>query len=309
MKSYFQDFDEVVYHGSPHNFDKFSLQHIGSGEGAQVFGWGLYFGTETTAKSYQQKLSLRLLYRGKMIAESRSDLTEDQLWTLERVDGLLEQDGTRSLDQAVRQAANMLHPDKATWLRSVHQKGYLSTTSAGCLYEVEIPNDEELLDYDKLLSDQPKFVKHALELLGFNLAEWPKMTPKQLLARVKRYTQSEDFKWQYNNDMTLRKLFSDALTAVKSEEALSRFISSPYGRGFVAHYVLKLQARDGASAYNELSQRNGRDPKAASEAFLQVRIPGLRYLDQGSRDAGKGTYNYVIWDESRIKLINKTCGR
>ncbi|RRD69266.1 MULTISPECIES: hypothetical protein [unclassified Desulfovibrio] len=33
---------QTAHHGSPHKFDKFSLEHIGSGEGAQVHGWGVY---------------------------------------------------------------------------------------------------------------------------------------------------------------------------------------------------------------------------------------------------------------------------
>lgn len=32
-----------AWHGSPYRFDKFSLSKIDSGEGAQFFGWGLYF--------------------------------------------------------------------------------------------------------------------------------------------------------------------------------------------------------------------------------------------------------------------------
>lgn len=32
-----------LYHGTPHDFNKFDTEHIGSGEGHQVHGWGLYF--------------------------------------------------------------------------------------------------------------------------------------------------------------------------------------------------------------------------------------------------------------------------
>ncbi|TXG86150.1 MAG: hypothetical protein E6R13_00945 [Spirochaetes bacterium] len=32
-----------LWHGSSHNFNEFSLTKIGTGEGAQAFGWGLYF--------------------------------------------------------------------------------------------------------------------------------------------------------------------------------------------------------------------------------------------------------------------------
>lgn len=47
-----------AYHGSPHDFDRFSLDKIGTGEGAQSYGHGLYFAErEGIAKSYRQNLS------------------------------------------------------------------------------------------------------------------------------------------------------------------------------------------------------------------------------------------------------------
>jgi hypothetical protein len=33
----------IAYHGSPHQFEKFSMEKIGTGEGAQSYGHGLYF--------------------------------------------------------------------------------------------------------------------------------------------------------------------------------------------------------------------------------------------------------------------------
>ena len=51
---------EVIraYHGSPYSFDKFDLSKIGSGEGAQAFGHGLYLAeAEPTAKYYRDTLS------------------------------------------------------------------------------------------------------------------------------------------------------------------------------------------------------------------------------------------------------------
>ena len=42
-----------AYHGSPYSFDEFSTSQIGTGEGAQAYGRGLYFADrEKTAKSY-----------------------------------------------------------------------------------------------------------------------------------------------------------------------------------------------------------------------------------------------------------------
>lgn len=47
----------VAYHGSPHTFDRFDLAHVGSGEGAQAYGHGLYFAeNEDVAKGYKDRL-------------------------------------------------------------------------------------------------------------------------------------------------------------------------------------------------------------------------------------------------------------
>ena len=44
----------VVWHGSPHKFDKFDSAHIGKGEGAQAYGHGLYLAdSPAVAKGYQ----------------------------------------------------------------------------------------------------------------------------------------------------------------------------------------------------------------------------------------------------------------
>ena len=34
-------------------------------------------------------------------------------------------------------------------------------------------------------------------------------------------------------------------------------------------------------------------------------IPGIRYLDQGSRAAGEGSSNYVVFDPSLIEILRK----
>jgi len=47
-----------AYHGSGKDFDEFSLDFVGSGEGAQAFGWGLYFSSSRgIAEHYRKALS------------------------------------------------------------------------------------------------------------------------------------------------------------------------------------------------------------------------------------------------------------
>lgn len=48
----------TAWHGSPHTFDKFSTDKIGTGEGAQAYGYGLYFaGAKEVAEYYKKRLS------------------------------------------------------------------------------------------------------------------------------------------------------------------------------------------------------------------------------------------------------------
>lgn len=52
--------EQRAWHGTPHNFDAFTLQAIGSGEGAQAHGWGLYFAqNKNVSEDYRKNLAGR----------------------------------------------------------------------------------------------------------------------------------------------------------------------------------------------------------------------------------------------------------
>ena len=46
-------------------------------------------------------------------------------------------------------------------------------------------------------------------------------------------------------------------------------------------------------------------PREAARALREAGIPGIRYLDQGSRGAGKGTSNFVVFpgEESKVRIM------
>lgn len=71
---YFQS----AYHGTPHKFDEFSLDKIGTGETHIAHGWGLYFAEEKKlAEQYRKTLSLKydkITYNGKSIRGKDYDL-------------------------------------------------------------------------------------------------------------------------------------------------------------------------------------------------------------------------------------------
>ena len=55
---YTQTYNQLAWHGSPHDFDEFDLGAIGTGEGNQAHGWGLYFAKDKkVSKLYKEVLS------------------------------------------------------------------------------------------------------------------------------------------------------------------------------------------------------------------------------------------------------------
>jgi hypothetical protein len=64
----------------------------------------------------------------------------------------------------------------------------------------------------------------------------------------------------------------------------------------------------GYQAYRDLTSRYGygeTEAAQAAEALRQAGIPGIRYLDQGSRDTGVGTHNTVVFDDKLIDVLRK----
>lgn len=47
------------------------------------------------------------------------------------------------------------------------------------------------------------------------------------------------------------------------------------------------------------------DHPAAAQKLREAGIPGIRYLDQGSRTAGEGSRNYVVFDDALIDILRK----
>lgn len=54
------EFNQSAYHGSPHVFDRFSLDKLGTGAGHQAYGWGLYFSSEREIAELYRSLNGRL---------------------------------------------------------------------------------------------------------------------------------------------------------------------------------------------------------------------------------------------------------
>ncbi len=62
-----------------------------------------------------------------------------------------------------------------------------------------------------------------------------------------------------------------------------------------------------AAVLDSLEIANGNNRAATSEALRKAGIPGIRYLDGGSRGAGGGTSNFVVFpgNENRLKILER----
>jgi hypothetical protein len=70
--------------------------------------------------------------------------------------------------------------------------------------------------------------------------------------------------------------------------------------------TFERNAESGISGANVYENYLGGKTKAEKSAnALKIGIKGIRYLDEGSRSAGKGTSNFVVFDPSDVKILEE----
>jgi hypothetical protein len=140
-----------AYHGSPHSFDKFSMDAIGTGEGAQAYGHGLYFAeAEDTAKFYRDNYAKP--DRSLFSTDTARQMAQDQLqaWAGDVSGGI--EDLRKSL-QGIETKTKFFGIDEADAIRMQDLKEAISYMEGGAprgsMYEVNInANPEDFLDWD-----------------------------------------------------------------------------------------------------------------------------------------------------------------
>jgi hypothetical protein len=72
-------------------------------------------------------------------------------------------------------------------------------------------------------------------------------------------------------------------------------------------YASKSEALEDATPQRIISGYTGlgKNPQEVSQALGQYGIKGVKYLDQSSRVDGKGTSNFVVFDPSNVKILEK----
>ena len=247
----------VVWHGSPHKFDAFDASKIGTGEGAQAYGHGLYLAdARSVAGSYASNLTTKpVMIDGKNADNFLTD--PNALRFLKDSNGSLQ--GARDIAKA-----EFLHYKKVS--PSATMRGYVtdaikqldtldgkSIQGAGNLYKVDLPDEHiaKMLDWDKLMSGQSAAVKKA---------------------------------WQASKKVLPPNAIDD----------LGGDLSLMYGKDVMPQDFLNTWESFGQKAGGEMALRN-------------AGVPGVRYLDGGSRAGGAGSSNYVVFpgNESMLNILER----
>lgn len=174
-------FGQRAWHGSSHDFDKFDLGYIGTGEGAQAHGWGLYFaGNKDISQGDANKLSnpvgevnvAGIIYsigRGGGSWRVRNIATGElisKMKIVKAISALYTEQGKDKALKYLKDKADQTRKFKKIWIDAYdwlkNQEIDDSQWYNGKLYEVEIPDIDTLLDEQKSLSEQPSKVKKAI---------------------------------------------------------------------------------------------------------------------------------------------------
>jgi hypothetical protein len=290
----------TAYHGSPHDFSAFDTSKIGTGEGAQAYGHGLYFAeNEGVAKGYRDQLAPQGFEAPTLSGDAKDWLRQVQ------------RDVRNATLDDVREYAHSMHnPSEGADFPSnqvsaeIHQaldEGKIKQLSSGHMYEVNVNADPaHFLDWDKPLSEQHPVVQKALGQLGVN-------PPPSYSVRPVEGGHVVDFR-DGDQQWTVPRVYQSADEAARQADVTKQLMSgNPTGRDI--HDQLSETLHTGpkpeGGGWTMVTPERYTDPAAAAQALRDAGVPGIRYLDAGSRGAGSGTYNHVVFDANTIEILRK----
>jgi hypothetical protein len=149
-----------AYHGSPYDFDRFDASKIGTGEGNQAYGHGMYFaGAEDVADTYRRSVSA-------LQRTPKEDALEFWRRHVERTDNPRNavQYAIDDAEESMQEAAGIPQAEQR-WreiIQHLYEVDYRQPIPRrpGHMYEVELGVPEKaMLDWDAPISRQPKVVQ------------------------------------------------------------------------------------------------------------------------------------------------------
>lgn len=238
----------TVYHGSPYRFNRFDPTKIGSGEGAQSYGYGHYVAEAPgVAAEYRKQLAPGVI-------RTVDDVAFDSSNPQHMAASYIEMFGKRG--KSPEQIAQMLseggHNEAAQIVLRGDKLGQIGEQARGAFYKIDLPDPAiaKMLDWDKPLSQQPDIVKS--------------INPQSL-------------------GLTYKQLENGNHAFVNSEgKIIGNLQKGGTQESFTKNWTEDVLRGTGSDLYRQLGQGMEGGPKVSS-ALREAGIPGIRYLDQGSR--------------------------
>lgn len=287
-------FSIAALHASPHSFRKFDTAFMGKGEGAQAYGWGLYFAENPKVnRSYLNQFAQdKATWKFREVETAAIEEMQRAL-----VGSFLPKD---ALPEAKEDASDI------AW--SV--LGDLVDAARGSMTVLDIVMElhDEIDTNRKYAETYPQEREKLEQLEGFMLSlldhldeiEARPGMPSNYKVEL-NVEDSELLGWDYVDETVLALLKDSPVEEVRY--ALERAERRADYRG---------ENVSGKDVYQELFDAfwDGEDgtkqeaQKAASVSLLSSDIKGIRYADGFSRRKAEEeqTYNYVIFDGNDIKI-------
>jgi len=296
----------TVYHGSPHKFDRFDASKIGTGEGAQAYGHGLYFAEAPgVAEDYRRTLAgNKLTFADDAARESATKLMpfgfEDPVAVMKGALGL-----NNNVASAIKKLRGSYDEDPnlkahANHLADLLESGAVRPERAGHLYTVDLPDEKiaRMLDWDKPLSEQPEVIK-ALKGTDYEVGISQKEAEK--IADLRLQDEANDWADMTGGDPVDYMNNANWEKYVDQVRRESGSIDSEI-TGKDLHRMIMRDEGYRPELFDPENYQIG-----TSEALRGYGILGIRYLDASSRDAGKGTSNFVVFpgEEDALTILER----
>jgi hypothetical protein len=308
-----------AFHGSGQDFDEFKLSKIGTGEGHQAFGYGLYFtDSKDIAKFYKDALSKEVNVNGKPFIRGSKHYPEilknEPLSTnLSATNGDLEK-AIKNIEDTLNEMKELKNVDAiksyTQELKDLKElRGKVEVRqNTGKTYEVNIKTvTDDLLDYDKPLSEQPKILakleKHygARDLSVLSLKNKGKDSEKLTGREFYSLLQNKLGKDSMDKVVKINEKLSELNKVVDANSYGYRNFTSPVGEKAAKEYDKLLSERDKIPRY--------RFDDKSSELLNKLGIKGIKYepgqLTPDGQYKTKGESNFVIFDDKIIDVMAK----
>jgi hypothetical protein len=299
----------TAYHGTPHTIQgQFDINKVGTGEGNQTFGYGMYFAEEPkVAALYRDTLSdFDWAFNGKPYdinnPSHRAAIELKQLGgdsaraeTIKRYEKNIADLESRDVDWA-KSAAQKKKEELEVLKTGVLPQ--LEETSKGNLYKVDIPDADipMMLDWDKPFSKQPKAIQDAMKQIEPKIkqtspnSDITKMTGQDFYRAYQRYRGNyPDFASEGLNEIGIK--------GIRYLDEGSR-VDFKYS-GDPAYIYAGNSFKESGYTLKEAIEGMKKAYKNANPEELELAMNDVYGIQP------KKTSNFVVFDPSTVKILEQ----